>query len=102
MISELVPLSIITVFLLLLVFSFFLNYLSALYSEVNLFKIDLVKKRKDKKGFKKIIFIIKNGNLLFAVVCVCQVFLNIIISHIFMTGVGNKIIQEANLSSNYS
>ncbi|CFW93098.1 Putative membrane protein (CBS-domain) [endosymbiont DhMRE of Dentiscutata heterogama] len=91
-ISDLLSLSLVAVFLLLLGFSFFLNYISALYSDVNLFKIDLVKERKDKRRSKKIIFILKNGNLLFAVICIWQVFLNIFLSEIFMSGIGQQIL----------
>lgn len=79
----------------LLGLSFFLNYLSALYSEVNLFKIDLVKKRKDKRKIKKLVFILKNGNLLFAAVCICQVFLNIFLSEIFVNVIGRPLLEQA-------
>lgn len=92
--SEFLPLSLIASFFLLLGFSFFLNYLSALYSEANLFKIDLVKKRKDKRQIKKLTFILKNGNLLFAIICFCQVFLNIFISEIFMNSLGQQILEK--------
>ena len=97
--SEILSLSLIAIFFLLLGISFLLNYISALYSDINLFKIDLVKKRKDKRRSKKLIFILKNGNLLFAVICVCQVFLNIFLSEIFMVGVGYPILEAANLIS---
>src|SRR6266511_2399480 len=96
-ISDFFPLTLTAVFFLLLIFSFFLNYLSALYSDVNLLKIDLVKKREDKKRVKKLIFILKNGNLLFAVVCFLQVFINIISSDIFM-GTISEILKEKELS----
>lgn len=92
-ISEILFLSPIAISLLLLGLSFFLNYISALYSDANLFKIDLVKKRKDKSQFKKLIFILKNGNLLFAVICFYQVFLNIFLSEVFMTGIGWPILE---------
>ena len=93
-ISELLSLSLLATFALLFVLSFFLNYLSALYSDVNLFKIDLVKKRKNKQKIKKLLFILKNGNLLFAVVCVCQVFLNIFLSEIFVSGIGQPFLEK--------
>ncbi|KLL04533.1 MAG: hymolysin-related protein [Mycoplasmataceae bacterium RV_VA103A] len=98
-ISEILSLSLIATFLLLLGFSFFLNYISALYSEANLFKIDLVKKRKDKKRSQKLIFILKNGNLLFAVICVYQVFLNMFLSEIFMSGIGHLILGEVEIGN---
>src|SRR5205823_7454908 len=94
------PLSFVIIFFLLLGFSFFLNYLSALYSEVNLFKVDLVKKRKDKGKTKKLIFILKNGNLLFALICILQVFLNIFMSDLFMTNLGSPILSGMD-KSNY-
>ena len=78
----------------LLGLSFFLNYLSALYSEANLFKIDLVKKRKDKRKIKKLVFVLKNGNLLFAVVCIYQVFINIFLSEIFVNGMGRPFLEK--------
>jgi hypothetical protein len=71
------------IFISLFFFSFFLNYLSSLYSGINLFKLDLKKKKKT-RGWKKIVFVLKNGNLLFAIVCFFQVFLNIIMSQVFM------------------
>src|SRR6266516_3534124 len=80
-ISELVShLSLIIVFFLLLGFSFF--------------NIDLIKKRKNKARIKKLIFILKNGNLLFAVICVCQVLLNIFMSDVFMTSIGKPVLKE--------
>ena len=94
-ISELLSLSFIVVFAFLLVFSLFLNYISVIYSDVNLFKVDLTKKKR-----KKLIFVLKNGNLLFTVICVYQVFLNIIMSDIFMKGIGKPILKELN-KSNY-
>ena len=93
-ISEILSLSLLAAFFLLLGLSFFLNYLSALYSDASLFKVDLAKKRKDKKKVKKVIFILKNSNLLFAVVCFLQVFLNIFSSEIFMTGLNQIFLQE--------
>jgi hypothetical protein len=92
--SELLPLSHLTIFSVFLLFSFLLNYISALYSDVNLFKIDLVKKRKDKGRVKKLIFILKNGNLLFAIICFLQVFLNIFMSDLFMKTTGEIMLKE--------
>ena len=93
-ISELLSLSLLVVFISLFSLSFFLNYLSVLYSDINLFKIDLVKKRKDKRQTKKLIFILKNGNLLFAVVCICQVFLNISMSEVFVGGLSQPLLEQ--------
>jgi putative hemolysin len=97
--SEILSFTPLIIFFVLLGVSFLLNYLSALYSDVNLFKIDLVKKRKDKRKSKKLIFILKNGNLLFAIVCICQVFLNIFMSEIFMQGTGQPILEAMNLTN---
>jgi CBS domain containing-hemolysin-like protein len=98
-ISEVLSFSLLVSFLFLLSFSAFLNYISALYSEVNLFKVDLVKKRKDEGRIKKLIFILKNGNLLFAIICFCQVFLNIFLSQIFMSGIGKPTLKAAGLNN---
>jgi len=93
--SEIIPpLSLMAVFFFLLAFSFLLNFLSALYSDVNLFKIDLVRKNQNKANIKKLIFILKNGNLLFVIVCICQVFLNIFTSEIFMASIGRPLLKE--------
>src|SRR5947207_1586119 len=89
-ISELLPFSFIIAFFLLLIFSLFLNYISAIYSDVNLFKIDLVKREKN----KKLIFILKNGNLLFTIVCIYQVIINIFMSDIFITNIGDPFLKE--------
>src|SRR3954453_2429449 len=67
------------IFIVLLFASFFLNYISSLYSEADLFKIDLTKERKKSK-FKRLIFVLKNGHLLFAVISFFQVILNMFIS----------------------
>jgi CBS domain containing-hemolysin-like protein len=55
----------------LLFFVGFFNYISALYSDVDLFKIDLAQQPKKKK--KKIVFVAKNSYLLFVVICFLQV-----------------------------
>ena len=93
-VNEFLFLSLLAAFFLLLSFSFFLNYLSALYSDASLFKIDLVKKRKDERKIKKLIFILKNSNLLFVVICFCQVFLNIFLSEIFVNGISLPFLKE--------
>src|SRR4051794_29621164 len=93
-INEILSLPLVALFAFLFGLSFFLNYLSALYSDVNLFKIDLVKKRKKEGKTKKLIFILKNGNLLFAVVCVYQVFLNISLSEIFVGSLSQPFLEK--------
>lgn len=95
-ISELLPLTSIIFFLLLLILSLFLNYISAVYSEINLFKVDLVKKSKD----KKLVFILKSGNILFTVICIYQVLINIFMSDMFMSNIGDIFLKEFN-KTNY-
>ena len=94
LINEILSLPLVALFASLFGLSFFLNYLSALYSDVNLFKIDLVKKREKEGKTKKLIFILKNGNLLFAVVCVYQVFLNISLSEIFVGSLSQPFLEK--------
>ena len=82
-------------FSLCLFLSFFLNYILALYSEADLFKIDLTKKNKDLKS-KKLFFVLKNGQLLFAIVSFLQVFLNIFISTVFLDRVEKEVFEIIN------
>ena len=89
-ISELLPFTYTIAFFSLLIFSLFLNYISAVYSDVNLFKIDLTKR----KGDKKLTFVLKNGNLLFVLICVYQVIINIFMSDMFMTNIGDPFLKE--------
>jgi putative hemolysin len=63
----------------LLITSCLLNYISALYSEADLFKVDLTKGRKTRK-IKKLLSVLKNGQLLSATVSFWQVFLNLFMS----------------------
>ena len=72
---ELIKIFPITLFFAFLLVSFLLNYVSALYSEADLFKIDLTKRRKSKK-IKKLLFVLKNGQLLSATISFSQVFIN--------------------------
>jgi len=73
--NELIKFFPITFFFSLLIISFLLNYVSALYSEADLFKIDLTKRRKTKK-IKRLLFVLKNGQLLSATISFSQVFIN--------------------------
>lgn len=68
-----------------ILFSFFLNLAVSLYSdETNLFKINLRNKKKLLKfNKKKLVFIMKNNNLLILVVCFSQVFINIFLTLLF-------------------
>src|SRR3954465_4130544 len=90
--SSLLP---IIYFSLSLSFSFFLNYVLALYSEADLFKIDLSKKNKDPK-FKKLLFVLKNSQLLFAIVSFLQVFLNIFMSTVFLERIEEEVFEIIN------
>src|SRR3954454_23629309 len=93
--QDLSPLLPITFFSLSLFLSFFLNYVLALYSEADLFKIDLTKKNKGLKS-KKLFFVLKNGQLLFAIVSVLQVFLNIFMSTVFLERVEKEVFEIIN------
>jgi len=73
--NELIKFFPLTFFFSLLIISFLLNYVSALYSEADLFKIDLTKRRKTKK-IKRLLFVLKNGQLLSATISFSQVFIN--------------------------
>jgi CBS domain containing-hemolysin-like protein len=89
----------IAIFIILILFSFFLNYLSALYSEVDLFKVDLTQKQKEKrKKIKKLIFVLKNGQLLFAVICFIQVVINMFISIIISDNISQEFLEKAWIS----
>jgi putative hemolysin len=82
-------------FIFLLFASFFLNYISSLYSEADLFKIDLTKERKKRK-FKKLVFVLKNGHLLFAVISFLQVILNMFISIMSLERIDERLFLRIN------
>ncbi|KLL02279.1 MAG: hymolysin-related protein [Mycoplasmataceae bacterium RC_NB112A] len=90
--KNLTPFSLLSVFLVIFV-SFFFNYLSSSYAEIDLFKLNLLKKEKSKK-VKKIVFILKNERILFLVVCFSQVILNTLISIILTDNLSFKFIKE--------
>lgn len=77
-------------FISLLFLSFLLNYISTLYSEADLFKIDLSKEKK-KIFSKKLIFILKNGELLSLIISFLQVFINTAISTVFVDKIENSL-----------
>lgn len=60
----------------------FFNHLLSLYSEVDLFKINFVKKKKEGRKIKKLIYVLKNISLFFLVNSFCQLFLGLIISEL--------------------
>lgn len=85
----------IIIFIFLLLASFFLNYISSLYSEADLFKIDLTRERKKQK-FKKLIFVLKNGQLLFATISFIQVFFNMVMSYMFVEKIDERLLPGIN------
>jgi len=62
-----------------LCFSVFLNFISVLYSSIDLSSVDLTKKATD-KSLGKLFYILRHNYLIFIVVCFLQTFLNIILS----------------------
>jgi len=86
--NELIKIFPIIFFFAFLLTSFLLNYVSALFSEADLFKIDLTKRRKTKK-IKKLLFVLKNGQLLSATISFSQVFINF-----FMSLLATKMLKE--------
>jgi putative hemolysin len=79
--NELIKLLPIFLFLSFLTISSFLNYISALYSEADLFKVDLTKGRKTTK-IKKLLFVLKSGQMLSATISFWQIFLNLSMSYL--------------------
>ena len=77
----------------LLLFSFFLNFSSSLYSEIDLFRLDLTKKRKSLNK-KKLIFVLKNSYLFFAVVCFFQVVINFFISSVLVENMKDDFMEK--------
>jgi hypothetical protein len=64
---------------------FFLNYLSILYIDADLFKLDLTQRSKNKikdKKIKRLIFVLKNSYLLFVVTCFLQTAISVFFSDI--------------------
>src|SRR4051812_8410317 len=68
----------------LLIFASFLNFISALYSDIDISKIDLSRVNRKKKPTKKIIYIIKNGYFLFVGICIILIFFHISSSRIII------------------
>src|SRR4051794_29222690 len=58
----------------------FLNFISSLYSDIDISKIDLSRTSRKKKKIKMIIYIIKNNYLLFVGTSILSLILNIIVS----------------------
>ena len=70
----------------LLIITGFFNFVSSLYSDIDISKIDLSKLSRRKKKIKKIIYIIKNNYFLFVGTSVLSVILNVFISRIIFGG----------------
>ena len=71
-------------FIIALLLNSFLGFLGLIYSNVDLFKIDLVETRKkDKDGMSKLSLVLKNNYLLTVSICIIQTFLGLFISDIF-------------------
>jgi len=75
-----------------LFFSFFLNFSSSIYSEVDLFGLDLTKERKTSNS-RKLLFILKNNYLFFAVVCFLQVIINFFLSFVIIDNMNSDFIK---------
>ncbi|MCE8164007.1 MAG: CBS domain-containing protein [Candidatus Moeniiplasma glomeromycotorum] len=77
----------------IILLSFFLNFLSSSYSEIDLFKLDLVQKNKPKTS-QRLVFILKNNHLFFTIICFFQVILNMLISTILIEEIPTKAVWE--------
>ncbi|RHZ37102.1 CBS domain-containing protein [endosymbiont GvMRE of Glomus versiforme] len=77
--------NIIMIFLLLFITGF-LNFISSLYSDIDISKVDLSKVNRRRKKVKKLIYIIKNNYFLFVGTSILSVVLNVVISRIIFGG----------------
>lgn len=79
-------------FILLLLVSSFLNFISLLYLNLDLFKVDLIEnKRRDSHSFSKFSRIVKNSHLLFISICMIQSVLAFFLSRKFEDIFGTRI-----------
>jgi CBS domain containing-hemolysin-like protein len=79
-------------FILTLILSSFLNFINLLYSNIDLFKVDLIEnKKKDHLSFSKFSVIVKNNHLLFFSICIMQSVLSFFLSRKFELIFGNKL-----------
>ena len=74
--------------LLFLFLAGFLNFISTLYSDIDISKIDLSRVSRRKKKVKTIIYIIKNNYFLFVGTSVLSVIFNVFISRIIFGTLG--------------
>lgn len=78
----------------MLILTGFLNFISSLYSDVDISKVDLSLVNRKKKRVKKILYIIKNSYFLFIGICVILVFFHIILSRIIIDDLFRKFLLE--------
>jgi CBS domain containing-hemolysin-like protein len=86
----------IVVVVFLLILTGFFNFISSLYSDIDISKIDLSKVNRRKKKVKKLIYVIKNNYFLFVGTSVLSVLLNVAISRIIFAGFFGKPIIPLN------
>lgn len=90
----------ITSLLSFLLFSFFLNFSSSIYSDVDLFGLDLAKRKKTLNG-RKLLFILKNSYLFFAVVCFLQVIINFFVSFVVIDNMDDDFVKRLWVGRNF-
>ena len=69
-------------FFLLLFFASFLSFISALYTAIDISKIDLSRISRKKRRIKKLIFVAKNNYFLFVGICFVLVIMHVTLSSI--------------------
>lgn len=84
--DNLEPLAFIILALSLLIIAGFFNFISSLYSEIDISKVDLSRISRKKKKIKKLIYIIKNNYFLFVGTSIISVIFNVFISRIIFGG----------------
>src|SRR3954469_3255181 len=72
----------------LLTIAGFLNFISSLYSDIDISKIDLSRVSRRKKKIKRLIYIIKNNYFLFIGTSVLSVIFSVLISRIIFEKLG--------------
>jgi CBS domain containing-hemolysin-like protein len=73
-----------TIFFALLIFAAFLSFVSALYTAIDISKIDLSRINRKKKRIKKFIFVAKNSYFLFVGVCFMSVIMQVVLSSLIL------------------
>jgi len=72
----------------LLIIAGFLNFISSLYSDIDISKINLSRVSRKKKKIKRLVYIIKNNYFLFVGTSVLSVIFNVFISRIIFGTLG--------------